>query len=99
MRVVAFLAVLALAGCDAAPVQSSGEAGEVASAMQTEAEKACAEMTNNLPEKLRGLPAETQALVKREFKLCVEQVTKDEPGVDQAGAPPGLRGRMDAPPS
>lgn len=99
MRVVMLLAVLALAGCEPAPVQSSGEAGEVASAMQTEAEKACAEMTNNTPEKLRGMNAETQALVRREFKLCVDAVAKDEAPVDQVAAPPGLRGRTEAPPT
>ena len=99
MRVVAFLGVLALAGCDAAPAASSGGAGEVASAMQTEAEKACAEMTNNTPEKLRGMNAETQALVRREFKLCVDAVARDDAPVDQVAAPPGLRGRTEAPPS
>lgn len=99
MRVVAFLVVLVLSGCDGAPVASSGEAGEVASAMQSEAEKACAEMTNNLPEKLRGMNAETQALVKREFKLCVEAVARDDTPVDQVAAPPGLRGRTEAPPT
>lgn len=99
MRVVAFLGVLALAGCDAAPAAPLSGPGEVASAMQTEAEKACAEMTNNTPEKLRGMNAEMQALVRREFKLCVDAVARDDAPVDQVAAPPGLRGRTDAPPT
>lgn len=97
MRVVALLALLALAGCDQPPVQPVSETGEPASALQTEAEKACAEMTNSTPERMASMSAQTKALVKREFQLCVAEVTKGE--VDDAlpAEAPGLRGHTEAP--
>jgi hypothetical protein len=95
MRFAACLAVLVLAGCDQPQVQPAGGTAAADPVLQTEAEKACAQMTNNIPEKLQGMSAETQALVQREFRLCVDEVTKG----DQADEAPGLRGRTEAPPT
>jgi hypothetical protein len=96
MRLATILAVLALTGCDqpmAAPADDAPE--EVAAVLQTEAEKACARMTNYVPEKLQAMSAQTRALVRREFNLCVADVTKGE----AADETPGLRGHTDAPPT
>ena len=97
MRVVAFLAVLALAGCDQPPVQPMGDPGESASAMQTEAERACAEMTNSTPERMAEMSAQTKMLVKREFQRCVADVTKGEVDDATPEEAPGLRGHTEAP--
>lgn len=103
MRVAAFLVCLALAGCNEPMVQMSGDTDDAASALQSESEKACAQMTNNVPDKLRTMSAETQALVRREFKLCVDAVTKGDPSGEPvervSDEPPGLRGHTEAPPS
>jgi hypothetical protein len=85
---------LALAACGV-PVQAADGAAEPAkSVMQSEAEKACAEMTNYSPDKLAGKPTETQALKRREYDLCVKSVATDDTA---SGEPPALRGRTTAP--
>ncbi|MEQ1781085.1 MAG: hypothetical protein ABMA14_06990 [Hyphomonadaceae bacterium] len=85
--------VLALAACE--PVQAADAPAEPAkSVMQTEAEKACAGMTGYSPEKLQGKSVETQALMRREYDLCVKSVAADEGGVAKT---PALRGRTTAP--
>ena len=85
--------VLALAACE--PVQVADAPSEPAkTVMQTEAEKACAEMTSYSPEKLQGKPVETQALMRREYELCVKSVAADDAVSAKA---PGLRGRTTAP--
>ena len=63
-------------------------------ATSAEAEKACAEMTSYSPEKLLGKSAETQALTRREYELCVTSVATDDPATAEA---PALRGRSNTP--
>jgi hypothetical protein len=87
---VAVVLVLALTGCGRAPQESAGVTGAPAkSVMQTEAEKACAAMTRYSPGEMQGKPAETQALMRREYDLCVSSVAADDA--------PGLRGRTTEP--
>lgn len=86
--------VLALAACGAPQQADDGPAEPVKTVMQSEAEKACAEMTNYSPEKLRRKPVETQALTRREYDLCVRSVASDSTVPAEA---PALRGRTTAP--
>lgn len=90
MRLVVVAAALALAGCDAPEGAIQAASSDAASsAMQGEAEKACAAMTGFGPGALHGLTEQTQAMLKREYEACVTQVAH--------GDPPALRGRTEAP--
>ncbi len=97
--VIMRLAVMgALAFAQAAcgsPQQADNSPAEPArSVMETEAEKVCAEMTRFSAETLAGKPAETQALLRREFDLCVKSVASDDTASAEG---PALRGRTTAP--
>lgn len=92
MRVVIafFLSSASLAACGEAvtpaPVEAAGAPDAAAAALKGAAEQQCAELTNYSPKSLETMSAEMQALTTREFKACVEAVTRGET------APP-LRGR------
>ena len=87
---------LALAGCDAAGGRASDMPAEPAkSVMESEAEKACAEMTSFDPDSQAGKPAETQALLRREYDLCVKSVASG--GETTNALAPSLRGRSTTP--
>ena len=99
MRLVVSLAALVLVGCDqgAAPSASTASS-EAPSAMRTEAEKACAQMTGATADGLKAAAAETRALLQRELERCIAEVVKDD--THQEATPgPGLRGRTEAPPT
>lgn len=91
MRIVIafFLSSFSLAACDdaAPPSPASASAAQSANeaAMKSAAERECAELTNYSPKSLEAMSAEMQALTTREFKSCVEAVTR--------GEAPSLRGR------
>jgi hypothetical protein len=51
-------------------------------------------MTRFSAETLAGKPAETQALLRREFDLCVKSVASDDTASAEG---PALRGRTTAP--
>jgi hypothetical protein len=85
---------VALAACGAPQQAADGPAEPTKSLMQSEAEKACAEMTNYSRDRLAGKPAETQALMRREYDLCVESVATDRTASAET---PALRGRTTAP--
>jgi hypothetical protein len=75
---IALIALLALAACDeaATPASSAPEVGgNVDVAMQSAAEKECAQMTGYSAEKLQATTAEMKALLEREYKSCVAKVT------------------------
>lgn len=91
MRVViAFiLSSASLAACGEAAAPAAVEAGApdaTVAALKAAAEQECSELTNYSPKSLETMSAEMQALTTREFKSCVEAVTRGE-------APPPLRGR------
>jgi len=71
----------ALTGCDegATPASSSAvrEAANAA-AMKDAAEQECAELTRYSPDALKTMSAEMQTLVTREYKSCVESVTRGD---------------------
>lgn len=73
----ALLALLALAACDeTAPAPTGPDGGGNSDvAMQSAAEKECAQMTGYSPEKLQAATAEMRALLEREYKSCVAKVT------------------------
>lgn len=79
---IALLALLALAACDetapGAPVPVAQVKPDEAT-MQAAAEQECAQMTGYAPDKSTSQTPEMQALVEREYKLCVENVTKGTP--------------------
>lgn len=85
--VAVILCAGALAACDegVTPASSSGtrEAANAA-AMKDAAEQECAELTRYSPAALKTMSAEMQALVTREYKSCVDAVTR--------GDRPALRG-------
>jgi hypothetical protein len=88
----AFVAVIlcfgALAACDegVTPASSSitPEAANTA-AMKSAAEDECAVMTNHTPDKLRTMTAEMQELVTREYKSCVDTVTRGDRRASRPG--------------
>ncbi len=89
MRVVIafFLSSASLAACGEAVTPAPVEAADAATAaLKGAAEQECAELTNYSPKSLETMNAEMQALTTREFKSCVEVVTRGE-------TPPPLRGR------
>ena len=89
MRVVIafFLSSASLAACGEAVTPAPVEADDAATAaLKGAAEQECAELTNYSPKSLETMNAEMQALTTREFKSCVEAVTRGE-------TPPPLRGR------
>lgn len=92
MRVViAFiLSSVSLAACSEpvtpAPVETAGAPDAAIAALKTAAEQECSELTNYSPKSLETMNAEMKALTTREFKSCVDAVTRGE-------APPPLRGR------
>lgn len=92
------LALLA-AACGGPGQSAAGAPAEPAkTVMQAEAEKACAEMTNFSPDALTGKPAGTQALLRREYDLCVKSVARGEGETTTAVAnAPALRGRSSTP--
>lgn len=103
MKTTGFTIVLLalVVGACSPPVRSSADtsARPARSMIQAEAEKACGGMTDFSPETLPEKPPETQALLRREYDLCVAAVTKE--GGDLAAAPastPGLRGRSETSP-
>lgn len=82
--VAVILCAGALVACDegVTPTSSSGgrEAANAA-ALKDAAEQECAELTRYSPEALKTMSAEMQTLVTREYKSCVESVTRgDRPG-------------------
>lgn len=85
-----FLSSVSLAACGEATtpaaVEVAGAPDAAAAAMKTVAEQECAGLTNYSPKSLETMSAEMQALTTREFKSCVEAVTRGE-------TPPPLRGR------
>lgn len=95
------MALALMAAACGGPVQSGANApAEPAkTVMEAEAEKACAGMTNFSAETLAGKPAETQALLRREYDLCVTSVAsgKDEPAATAVADGPALRGRSPTP--
>ena len=87
--------VIALAACGSPPQAGDGPAEPAKSVLQSEAETACAEITNYSPEKkLQGEPLETQSLTRREYDLCVKSVASEQTVSVKA---PALRGRTPAP--
>lgn len=84
--VAAVLCAGAFAACDDEVTPASSPATREAAntaAMKSAAEEECAELTRYSPDALRTMSAEMQALVTREYKSCVESVTR--------GAGPALR--------
>ena len=77
MRRALILVCVALGACDET-VPPVSEPDPVAAhadpAMQSAAERECAEMTNYQPAKMAGMSSEMRALVQREYALCVARV-------------------------
>lgn len=76
--IVTICALGCLGGCDAQPPADSmsSKAPDVA-AIEDAAKTSCAELTNYLPERLARMTPEVQALVAREYNLCVEKVSSE----------------------
>jgi hypothetical protein len=94
------IALALLAAACGGPDQSAADApAEPAkTVMKAEAERACAEMTNFSPAMLAGKPAERQALLRREYDLCVKSVASGDGEAPTAVAnAPTLRGRSSTP--
>lgn len=84
LGLVALVCAAGLAGCDAAqPVNAAAGVPAGDPALQSAAERECARMTGNVPDELKAKPAETQALIRREYELCLKSVTD---GAAPAGA-------------
>lgn len=83
------LSSVSLAACGEAvtpaPAATAGAPDANAAALKAAGEKECAELTGYSAEGVKTMSAELQALVTREFKSCVEAVTR--------GETPSLRGR------
>lgn len=94
MRVAIGL-VLALAGCGQ-PLEgtAAGAAEPAKTVLQTEAEKACADMTGYASTSADGKTAGTEALIRREYETCVGAVASGDAPASDA---PALRGRTSAP--
>lgn len=90
------IALALMAAACSGPAQSAADASAepAKSVMESEAEKACADMTYYSPEKVHGKSAEIQALMRREYDLCVKSVAADEPASTDA---PASRRRTAAP--
>lgn len=79
--VAAILCAGALAACDGEVTSASSTATREAAntaAMKSAAEQECAELTRYSPDALKTMSAEMQALVTREYKSCVDSVTRGD---------------------
>lgn len=89
MRAVLAMAMLAsLAACDEAGQAAAPEPAREITAEVVEAERACAELTGYSAGGQANRPAETWALLQKEFNACVASVT--------GGSKPELRGRTES---
>lgn len=78
--VAVILCAGALAACDeqVTPAPASGGREARAAALKGAAEQECAELTRYSPDALQTMSAEMQALVTREYKSCVDAVTRGD---------------------
>ncbi|MFT3724928.1 MAG: hypothetical protein QM773_15260 [Hyphomonadaceae bacterium] len=78
IALIAMLALGSLAACDdqapPAAVETPGATAADA-ALESAAERECAQLTGYAPEKLASETPEMRALVEREYKSCVAKVT------------------------
>ncbi len=72
-------ALVCLGACDAQPPANlvPSKAPEVLS-LEAAAKTSCAELTNYFPDRLASMTPEMQALVTREYNLCVAKVSSED---------------------